>query len=62
MRKKIRKVRPQPPRHAWLDLDGCWFCKKKNACGGCKIMKKIVAEQKEKHERNSKNFRRKMRF
>ena len=54
-KKKFRKVRPQPPRHAWLDLDGSWFCKKENACGGCKVMKEIVAEQKEKQKRKQKN-------
>ena len=48
---KKRKVRPQPPRWVWLELDGCWFCKKKNACGGCKVMKRIVAEQKRKQNK-----------
>ena len=44
MGKALRKVRPQPPYYTWLDVDGCWFCKKVNACGGCKIMKNFVAE------------------
>lgn len=44
MGKALRKVRPQPPHYTWLDVDGCWFCKKVNACGGCKIMKNFVAE------------------
>lgn len=51
MGKAKRKVRPQPARHVWLDVDGCWFCKKKNACGGCKVMKNYVADQKEKQRR-----------
>lgn len=50
-----RKVRPQPPRYAWWDLDGCWFCKNRNACGGCKVMKRYVADQKEKVKRKEKN-------
>ena len=27
MGKKKRKMRPEPPKHFWLDVDGCWFCK-----------------------------------
>ena len=54
-KKKFRKVRPQPPWYTWLDLDGCWFCKNRNGCSGCKVMKKIVADQKEKQRRKEKN-------
>lgn len=56
MGKAKRKVRPQPPHHVWLDVDGCWFCKKTNACGGCKVMKGYVAEQKRKRRRSSDRF------
>ena len=49
-----RKVRPQPPRYAWWDLDGCWFCKNRKGCNGCKVMKHYVAEQKEKIKRAEK--------
>ena len=55
MGKALRKVRPQPPHYTWLDMDGCWFCKKVNACGGCKVMKNFVAEQKKKQKRIQKN-------
>ena len=55
MGKAKRKVHPQPPWYFWYDVDGCWFCKKKNACGGCKIMKNFVAEQKKKQKRIQKN-------
>jgi len=34
-----RKPRPSPPRWHWLEVDGCWFCKNKNACNGCKTLK-----------------------
>lgn len=54
MGKDKRKVRPQPPHHVWLDVDGCWFCKKKNACGGCKVMKDHIANQREKQKRFEK--------
>lgn len=55
--KKNRKQRPQPPKWAWYDLDGCWFCKNRNACGNCKVMKQYTAKQKEKIWRdNKKNF------
>ena len=57
MSKKQRKPRPQPPRWAWWDLDGCWFCDHRNGCSGCKVMKSYVAEQKKKQDRKSKkNF------
>ena len=57
MSKKQRKPRPQPPRWAWWDLDGYWFCDHRNGCSGCKVMKSYVAEQKKKQDRKSKkNF------
>lgn len=55
--KKKRKMRPEPPKYFWLDVDGCWFCKKKNACDGCKVIKKYIAEKqltKRKVEREEK--------
>ena len=55
--KKKRKMRPEPPKYFWLDVDDCWFCKKKNACGGCKVIKKYIAEKqltKRKVEREKK--------
>ena len=54
MSKKIRKIRPNPPYWAWYELDGCWFCHKQNACGGCKVMKRLVAQQKEKQRNKNK--------
>lgn len=45
MGKAKRKVRPQPPWHFWYDVDGCWFCKNKNACGNCKVAKQYIAEK-----------------
>ena len=49
-----RKVRPQPPRYVWFETDGCWFCKNRKGCNGCKIMKHYVADQKEKIKREEK--------
>lgn len=58
MGKAKRKVKPQPPWHFWYDVDGCWFCKKKNACGNCKVAKRYIAEKqntKRKVERRLKD-------
>jgi hypothetical protein len=46
MGKAKRKVKPQPPWYFWYDTDGCWFCKKKNAGGNCKVVKQYIAEKK----------------
>ena len=59
MGKAKRKVKPQPPWHFWYDVDGCWFCKKKNTCGNCKVAKQYIAEKqntKRKVERQQKIF------
>lgn len=44
MKNKKRKQRPQPSRDFWLDTDCCWFCKNRNGCGGCKVLKKYNKE------------------
>ena len=49
-----RKPRPAIPRYAWLDRDGCWFCKNTKGCNNCKANKNIVAEQKQKKKRQDK--------
>ena len=57
MGKAKRKVKPQPPWYFWYDVDGCWFCKKKNACGNCKVSKQYIVEKqntKRKVERQQK--------
>ena len=54
MKNKRRKQRPQPSRDFWLDTDCCWFCKNRNGCGGCKILKRYVYERKQKARRNYK--------
>lgn len=41
-----RKKKPEPPYHFWLDTDNCWFCKNRNACGNCKILKQYVAKER----------------
>ena len=45
-RNKRRKMRPEPPKHFWLDVDGCWFCDNRNGCSGCKVIKRYIAEKK----------------
>ena len=37
-----RKMRPEPPKYYWLDTDGCWDCKNRNNCNGCRRLKKYV--------------------
>lgn len=41
MGKAKPKQKPQPPKWFHNDTDGCWFCKNRNACGGCRILKKF---------------------
>lgn len=49
MKAKKRKQRPQPPKYFNLDTDNCWFCKNRNHCGGCKLLKKY-SKSKYMHE------------
>ena len=46
--KRKIKMRPQPPPDFVIDTDNCWFCKNRTGCGGCKILKRVVAEQRKK--------------
>ena len=50
-RVKNRKPRPQPPRYYWYDTDGCWCCKNRNGCAGCKFLKRYIAEGKGRNKR-----------
>jgi hypothetical protein len=43
MGKVKRKMRPQPPKWWMVDNDNCWFCKNRNNCGSCKLLKKQAA-------------------
>ena len=53
-----RKQRPEPPKHFWLDTDGCWFCKNRKSCAGCKVLKRYIAEKtsQRKIKRDEKRF------
>ena len=46
-----RKMRPEPPKYFWPDTDGCWRCKKRNGCSGCKFLKRYIAERKGRNKR-----------
>ena len=48
MKQKIRKKRPQPPRWWGYDSDNCWWCKNRNGCDGCKILKQFTRVNKGK--------------
>ena len=57
MSKAKLKSSPSPPRWYWLDSDGCWWCKyryNQKGCTGCKVLKRLVAEQKRKQNKNKK--------
>ena len=53
MKNKYRKARPQPPWWYWPDSDGCYACKNRNNCNGCKRLKRVTAEQKKKQKHNN---------
>ncbi len=56
MSKAWHKPTPAPPNWYWLDSDGCWWCKYwKKGCTRCKILKRIVAEQKERQRKKEKH-------
>lgn len=46
-----RKMKPQPSWEWLLDNDNCWFCKNRNNCGSCKLLKQHSSEQRKKRER-----------
>ena len=48
MGKAKRKMRPQPPWWWTLDNDNCWFCKNRNNCGSCKLLKEQSAIERKK--------------
>lgn len=48
MGKAKRKQRPQPPRWFWLDTDNCWFCKNRNNCNQCKLLKQFRRKREDK--------------
>ena len=51
MAKKWRKPRPEPAPIFFFTNDNCWWCKHPSGCSGCNILKKQVAEEKEKRKR-----------
>lgn len=51
MAKKWRKPRPEPSPLFFFVNDNCWWCKRPSGCSGCNILKKQVAEEKEKRKR-----------
>lgn len=43
MGKVKRKCGHNPPKWWMIDNDNCWFCKNRNNCGSCKLLKKQAA-------------------
>ena len=35
---------PTMPHWWWFDSDGCWFCKNRNGCSNCGVVKKYRKE------------------
>lgn len=50
MSKAKRKMHPQPPWWWTLDNDNCWFCKNRNNCGNCKLLKEQRAIERKKRK------------
>lgn len=48
MKKKRRKIRPQPLWYFSFDTDNCYRCKNKNGCGGCKFLKRYIYTKQKK--------------
>lgn len=53
MGKAKRKMRPQPPGWWILDNDNCWFCKNRNNCGNCKLLKEQQVISNKQNQRNN---------
>lgn len=54
MKIKKRKQRPSMPYYWWFDVDGCWFCKNKNACSNCKVARRYLKSKYNKRKRRRK--------
>ena len=53
MGKAKRKMRPQTLRWWTLDNDNCWYCKNRNNCGNCRLLKEQQAISNKKNKRNN---------
>lgn len=56
MKCKKRKERPQPPKWYWIDSDNCYACKNRNNCNGCKRLKELSYEIKNKKKHKLVEF------
>lgn len=47
------------PHWWWAGQDGCWFCKERNACHNCSVVKKARKQffAKKEKGKNSENKR-----
>lgn len=59
MGKIKRRKPPEMPYWWWLDQDGCWFCKNRNACSNCNVAKRDRKKNfgKKMKGRNSSNHK-----
>ena len=52
--KAKRRHRPSPPHWWFLENDNCWFCKNRNNCNGCKLLKE---QQSIENKRRSRRYK-----
>lgn len=62
MKKKFRKPKPSPPHWYWWDNDNCWWCKNRNRCNGCRILKRLNAKENERNRKKEISRRYKEQF
>lgn len=54
MGKAMRKPRSAHLKWWFIENDGCWFCKNRNNCNGCKLLKRQKTNEVKKRDRKSK--------
>ena len=52
-----RKPRPAIPNWAWLDRDGCWFCKNRNNCNSCKANREFMKSYNKAQRKKNRKVR-----
>lgn len=53
-----RKPKPSAGSWYWLEVDGCWWCHRKDrhGCGSCKSLRKFKRDYKDKKEKEKFNY------
>jgi len=53
---KKRKPIPSPPKWFYLETDNCWFCKNRNNCHNCKVLKEYTVPIKRRNLKKLKKY------